>query len=215
MKALFYKQMKLVAHPMTYAFLLCGGMVLIPSYPYTVSFFYVTMGIFFMFQNAREQRDADFSALLPVRKRDTVTASVLFVVCLQTASIAITAPFCLLSASLAATRPNPDGSIGNLAGMDANAALLGMGFLLYAVFNTVFLPAFYRNGYRVGKAFLKASIAVFLLVGADVLLPHLFPWLDGQDPKQLWLTGAGAGIYFIATFLAYRRSVRLYEQVDL
>ena len=36
MKALFYKQFRLVCHPMTLIFPLFGVMLLIPSYPYTL-----------------------------------------------------------------------------------------------------------------------------------------------------------------------------------
>ena len=62
MKALLFKQLKLTAHPMTFLFPLLSFMLLIPNYPYTVAFFYTTLGIFFMYQNAREQRDADYCA---------------------------------------------------------------------------------------------------------------------------------------------------------
>ena len=47
MTALLYKQFRLVCHPMTPIFCLFGVMVLIPNYPYTVIFFYVTLGLFF------------------------------------------------------------------------------------------------------------------------------------------------------------------------
>ena len=57
MQALLYKQFRLVCHPMTLVFCLFGAMLLIPNYPYTVAFFYVTLGIFFTFMNLREQRD--------------------------------------------------------------------------------------------------------------------------------------------------------------
>ena len=56
MKALLYKQLRLVCHPMTPVFCLFGIMVIIPNYPYTVIFFYVTLGLFFTFLNMREQR---------------------------------------------------------------------------------------------------------------------------------------------------------------
>lgn len=38
MKALLYKQLRLVCHPMTPVFCLFGIMVIIPNYPYTVIF---------------------------------------------------------------------------------------------------------------------------------------------------------------------------------
>ena len=55
MKTLLYKQLRLVCHPMTPVFCLSGAMLLIPNYPYSVIFFYVTLGLFFTFLNMREQ----------------------------------------------------------------------------------------------------------------------------------------------------------------
>lgn len=77
MKALLYKQLRLVCHPMTPVFCLFGIMVIIPNYPYTVIFFYVTLGLFFSFLNMREQKDLYYTALLPVPKRDAVKAGCL------------------------------------------------------------------------------------------------------------------------------------------
>lgn len=66
MKTLFYKQLRLVCHPMTPVFCLFGILVMIPNYPYTVIFFYVALGLFFSFLNMREQKDLYYTALLPV-----------------------------------------------------------------------------------------------------------------------------------------------------
>lgn len=214
MKALLYKQLKLTCHPMTLVFLLSGVFLLIPSYPYTVAFFYVTLGIFFMFMNAREQRDGDYCALLPVRKRDGVKASCVFSVLIQLLSLVAAVPFAVLSA-----RINPKGT--NLAGLDANVALFAMALLVFAAFNLVFWPSFYRTGYKVGISFVKASIVTALLAICDIALPH-FPglgWLDGMDTasclRQLPLLIAAAVLYAVVTVLAYRRAARNYEKVDL
>ena len=173
MKALLYKQFRLVCHPMTLVFVLFGAMLLIPSYPYTVAFFYVMLGLFFSFMQGREQRDADFSALLPIRKRDNVKAAVLFCVIIELASLAVAVPCAVLSA-----RINPLG--GNQVGLDANAALFAAAFLLYAMFNAFFLPCFYRSGYKVGTAFLKAMIpttVAIVLCEASAHVPGL-AWLN-------------------------------------
>ena len=214
MKALLYKQFRLVCHPMTLVFVLFGAMLLIPSYPYTVAFFYTMLGLFFSFMQGREQRDADFSALLPIRKRDNVKAAVLFCVIIELASLAVAAPCAVLSA-----RINPLG--GNQVGLDANAALFAAAFLLYAVFNAVFLPCFYRSGYKVGTAFLKAMIpttVAIVLCEASVHVPGL-AWLNDTSAagnlRQLPLLAAGAVLYAGLTLWAYHRSAVLYEKVDL
>lgn len=214
MKALLYKEFRLVCHPMTPIFCLFGVMVLIPNYPYTVIFFYVMLGLFFTFLNIREQKDIYYSALLPVPKRDTVKAGCAFVVIIQVLSLVVLIPCSLLAAHL---QPGKD----NLVGLDPNAALLTAGFLLYAVFNAVFLPSFYSNGYKVGVAFVKAIIPTTLLMLVCEALPH-FPgltWLDDLDAA----TQVRLLPYFLAAALAYaggmvltfRSAAARYEKVDL
>lgn len=211
MKALFYKQLKLVCHPMTLLFTLFGVMFLIPNYPYSVAFFYVTLGLFFMMQNGREQRDTDFSALLPLRKRDTVKMTVLFSVLVELFSMLVAVPFAMLSA-----RINPFG--GNAAGVDANMAAFGIAFLLFAVFNYIFYVNFYRTGYKVGTAFIFAGIGMLFVVLCDVILPHVpgLSWLDGGEVrKQLPFLLVCAAIYGVSAVLTYQVSAKRYEKVDL
>lgn len=214
MKALLYKQFRLVCHPMTLIFCLFGIMVLIPNYPYTVIFFYVMLGLFFTFLNIREQKDIYYSALLPVPKRDTVKAGCAFVVIIEVLSLVVLIPCSLLAVHL---QPGKD----NLVGLDPNLALLAAGFLLYAVFNGVFLPSFYANGYKVGMAFINAVIPTTLAMGALEALPH-FPaltWLDDLDAatqvRLLPALIASVLIYAGGMALTFRASARRYEKVDL
>lgn len=214
MKTLLYKQLRLACHPMTPVFCLSGIMLLIPNYPYSMAFFYVTLGLFFTFLNMREQKDIYYSALLPLRKRDTVRAAVAFTVLVELLSLVITALFCLLSAKL---QPGKD----NAVGMDANLMLLGAGFVLYGVFNLVFFICLYRSGYKVGAAYLKANLALWPMMLLAEALPH-FPslvWLNRVDVRanlrQIPILLFGIAVFAVLTMLAYRRSARLYERVDL
>lgn len=214
MKTLLYKQLRLACHPMTPVFCLSGIMLLIPNYPYSVAFFYVTLGLFFTFLNMREQKDIYYSALLPLRKRDTVRAAVAFTVLVELLSVVITALFCLLSAKL---QPGKD----NAVGMDANLMLLGAGFVLYGVFNLVFFVCLYRSGYKVGAAYLKANLALWPMMLLAEALPH-FPslmWLNRVDTqanlRQIPILLFGMAVFAVLTILAYRRSAGLYERVDL
>ena len=214
MKALLYKQFRLVCHPMTLIFCLFGIMVLIPNYPYTVIFFYVMLGLFFTFLNIREQKDIYYSALLPVPKRDTVKAGCAFVVIIEVLSLVVLIPCSLLAVHL---QPGKD----NLVGLDPNLALLAAGFLLYAVFNGVFLPSFYANGYKVGMAFIKAVIPTTLVMMVLEALPHIpaLTWLDDLDAatqvRLLPALIASVLIYAGGMALTFRASARRYEKVDL
>jgi hypothetical protein len=211
MTNLLYKQVKLVSHPMTFVFILFGAMTIIPSYPYTIGFFYVMLGLFFTFMNGREQKDNYYSALLPIRKRDTVKANFLFVVVVELLSIAFAVPCILLSAKI-----NPNGA--NPVGVDANVTLLGCAFILYAIFNAIFLPAFYKSAYKVGTAFLKAIIPTSIVMIAMEVSVHIpaLAWLDGYDVRCQWpVLAVGAVLYAATTPLVFQTAAKAYDKVDL
>ena len=214
MKALLYKQFRLVCHPMTLIFSFFGVMLLIPSYPYTLVFFYVMLGLFFSFLNGREQKDIYYSALLSIRKRDTVRASVVFMLLVELTALVLAVPFALLS-----VRINPLG--GNAVGLEPNAALFSAALLLFALFNGIFLPAFYKTAYRVGISFLKAIVPVsvaMILLEALVHFPGMVFLEDCTAAGQLRLlplVACAAVIYGATLFLAYRKAAQNYEKVDL
>ena len=99
--------------------------------------------------------------------------------------------------------------------------LFAAGFLLYAVFNAVFLPSFYANGYKVGVAFVKAIIPTTLAMIVFEALPHVpgLMWLDDMDAatqvRLLPYFVAAVLLYGIGTVLTFRRAAAQYEKVDL
>ena len=151
MKNLLYKEFRLAIHPSVYVFFALAALLLVPSYPYYVSFFYLTLGIFLTFKTNRAENDIFYSALLPVRKGDVVRARVLTVALLELANILIAIPFAVISAKI-----NPAG--GNNAGIEPNVAFFGLSFLMYGGFNLIFFPVFYKTGRSEGKAFLWGGV---------------------------------------------------------
>ena len=111
---LLKKEWKLVMMPVPLLFLLLSALVLVPNYPYYVTFFYTTLGIFLMMQFARENRDLYYMALLPVTKREMVRARFLLVLSVEALQVLVCVPFMLLRASY--------GSVKNAVGIEANAA---------------------------------------------------------------------------------------------
>lgn len=215
MKNLIQKEWRLVVTPVPLLFLLLSGLVLIPSYPYLVTFFYTTLGIFLMMQAARENNDAAFCMLLPLAKRSLVTARFSTVVTLELLQILVCVPFALLRASY--------GHIGNEVGLEANTALFGIALMQLALFNLTFLPMHYKNGYDLGKPFLLSSIFQFLFILVAEACTHFVPYLSttcqsygARDQlSQLPLLLAGAVVYAGGTWLAHRICVKRYEKVDL
>lgn len=215
MKHLLRKELLLTMHPTAPIFLALSAMVLIPSYPYEVIFFYTTLAIFFTCMNGRENNDVVYTLTLPVAKKDIVKARFAFAILLQLAQMLLLIPFAQLRGKM------PMG--GNAAGLDANIVLFGLGFLLYGVFNLVYFPRYYREVYKVGTSFLWGSLATFIVITAAQVAVHAVPFvrdaLDTPDPQHLAAKcialAVGLLLFVLLTAFAYKKSVQNFVALDL
>ncbi len=215
MKALQYKEWRLGMSPVPLLFLLLSGLILIPNYPYYVTFFYNGLGIFMLMQSLRENRDTAYMMLLPVTKAQMVRARFRTAVQLELMQVLACVPFMLLRARY--------GHLNNAVGIEANAAFLGLGLVQMGLFNLVFFPMHYRNGYDIGKPFVIASIAEFFYIVAAEICDHVIPYMKtvcesyalSEQLRQLPVLLGGAAIYAGLTALALRSSIRRFERVDL
>lgn len=215
MSRLLKKEFLLSMHPITPLMLLLSTMVLIPNYPYTVMFFYMTLSVFFTCMMGRENHDVIYTMTLPVAKSSIVKARITFVVILELFQMLLIIPFSILRQSL-----NP---MGNEAGIDANIVLLAEGFLLFGIFNLIFFGSYYKNVDKVGISFVKATVVFFILVAADVICTHAVPFvrdcLDTPDSQylgyKLVTLAAGMAVYIILTILVCRISIKNFEKQDL
>ena len=217
MKTLLYKEFKLAMHPTTYLFLAIGAMLMIPSYPYYVAFIYTCLGVFFIFLAARENKDIFFTASLPVRKSDVVKSRVLTIAIIELLQLAIGIPFAIIGVRI---NPNP---AGNMAGIEANMAFFGLVLIMYALFNAIYIPLFYKTAVKVGMPLVFASIAVTIYVVAVELAVQMIPFLkthlDTSDPAMAGyhfpILVAGMVIFALALWLSYRKAAANFESVDL
>ena len=179
MMTLLYKELRLAAHPASLVFACLGCLVLVPAYPYSVIFLFGCLAPYITFLHARETNDAWYTAVLPVTKRESVLGKCLLVLVFQVFQLVFSVPFALLRHALHIAN--------NPVGLDATAAWYGMGFFVYGVFDLVFLTAFYKNGYKVGQAFLLAAIPMALLMTATEAAAHLpaLAWMDSCQPEHL------------------------------
>ena len=213
MTTLLRKEIRLVAHPTSIVFAFLGCLVLVPSYPYSVIFMFGCLAPYITFLSARETNDAWYTAVLPVTKRESVLGKCLLVVFFQLFQLLFSVPFALLRNFL--------NIANNPVGLDATVAWYGFGFIVYAVFDFIFLTTFYKSGYKVEKSFVFAAIFMVLLmvsVEATAHIPALV-WMDSCQPEnllmQLPILVVGIICYGVLIPLAYRISARHYENVDL
>ena len=230
MKALLSKEFKLCVHPALFIYLALILMLLIPNYPYLVSCFFVCNGIFFCFQNACENGDAMYTAMLPVSKAQAVKARIWFVVIIQAIDLVLMAGMCAFAI---VAMPETNGG-----GTDHGLSLLAFVLVLFAIFNSIYLPSFYKTGYKAGAAFLKSAIGVWIWIilsdgmmiasnavmesGVDVAFFRFLHENVDCMPKtaEAWtvqgiLFGAGLLIYVVCTLLAAKISIKRYEKVSV
>lgn len=191
---LLKKELRLCLHPTSFFLPLLVALILVPNYPYTVSFFYLTLAIFFICLSGRENHDIPFSLCLPVAKKDLVSARFLLVLLLEAGELLLALLFVWLHNRLS---PQP-----NAAGMDANLALLGEGMVCFGLFHLVFFPRYYRDVNKVGLSFALAAAAIFALILAEIVLCYALPLyrdvLDTPDPEHL-----GEKLVFCALCLCF------------
>lgn len=216
MRNILRKELTLSASPATYFFLVFGLMFFLPGYPVLCSVFFVTLGIFKSFQNAREANDFVFSALLPVAKRDVVKGKYLFTCLMEMTGFAVMTVATLLRMTVlkdvAVYREN--------ALMNANLSALGAGLFLFGLFNLIFLSGFFRTAYSFGSfiGYIAAAFSAIIVFEAV----HFVPGLGAVNAfglehlgLQLCLFLAGVLNYLVFTLVSYRHACRCFERIDL
>ncbi len=217
MRNVLYKEFKLSASLLTYFFIAFSLMFFIPGYPILCGVFFVTLGIFKSFQNMVETNDLVFSFLLPVGKKDIIKGKFLFVCIIESISLFIMGLICLIRNTFLV-----DSTVyrQNFL-MNANAFALGVAFVMFSLFNLLFVAGFFKTSYQRTKPFLVYLITVFMVLGIAEALHH-FPGLAffnafGSEylPIQLMTLSIGIIIYLLISYLAYRLSCDRFAKIDM
>ena len=217
MRNIMRKEMKLSASPLSYLFILFGLMFFLPGYPVLCGAFFVTLGIFQGFQYAREANDIVFSSLLPISKKDVVKGKFLFVCFIEACSLILM----LFSSFIRMTFLSQATAYRANALMNANLFAVGGAFLIFGLFNVIFLGGFFKTAYKIGRPFITHIIVSFLVIGVLETLHHV-PGLEAVNAfgfdsfgLQLVMLLAGLAAFLIMTTLSYKTACRNFEMIDL
>lgn len=217
MNALLRKEMRLSASILSYLFIAFAFMTLLPGYPILCGVFFITLGLFQSFQNAREANDIVYSALLPVAKRDVVKGKYLFSILIELIGVLIMAILTVLRMTVLADSPVYRQNVL----MNANPFYLGTALLIFGMFNAIFVGGFFKTAYKFSKPFVTYIIAVFLMIMAAEALHH-FPGLEALNAfgfdhigLQLALLFCCILLYAALTFLSYQKACADFEKIDL
>ncbi len=216
MKNLFYKEMKLSANPLTYWFIIFSAMTMIPRYPILVGSFFICLGIFHTYQQIREYDDVTYTVMLPVKKRDIVTAKYLFVLFIElTAFILCTLLTIIRMKILGTAVPYATNQL-----MNANMAYLGYTMIVFAVFNSIFLAGFFKTTYKIGKPFFIFCVVSFIIIIMGEILHHIPDLESLNNPSnlsmpQVVIFAIGVVVFMLYTWLSYQKAVKDFESIDL
>ena len=216
MKKLLYKEMKLSANPLSYWFIAFSAMTMIPRYPILVGSFFICLGIFYTYQQIREYDDITYTVMLPVKKKDVVTAKYLFVLFIEFIAFILCALITIIRMS----------SLGNAAPyvtnplMNANAAYLGHVMIVFAVFNSIFLAGFFKTTYKIGKPFFIFCVVSFIIIIMGEILHHIPDLESLNNPSnlsmpQIVIFAIGIVVFMLCTWLSYQKAVKDFESIDL
>ncbi len=217
MKTLLKKEMRLSASILSYLFLGFALMALLPGYPILCGVFFITLGLFQSFQNAREANDIVFSALLPIAKRDVVKGKFLFCVFIELAGFFGMAVLTLLRMTVLSGSP----VYRENALMNANPFFLGAALLIFGMFNLIFVAGFFRTAYKFARPFVSYVVVCFVLIGLAEALHHV-PGLEALNAfgfdhpvLQMTLLLGGALAYGLLSRLGYRLACARFDRIDL
>lgn len=209
--------MKLSASPLSYIFILFGLMFFLPGYPVLCGVFFTGLGLFQGFQYAREANDIEFSALLPVSKKDIVKGKFMFVCFIEACSLALMLITALIRMTVLADSP----VYRSNAMMNANLFAFGCALFIFGLFNVIFLGGFFKTAYNLGRPFITFIIVAFLAIAVFEALHHI-PGLEAVNAfgfehigLQLVLMLAGLAAFAVMTLLAYKKACANFEKIDL
>jgi len=220
MKKLLIKELKLATSPLTFIFLAFTIMTFIPSYPILFGAFFVCLGIFQSFHQARVTNDILFTALLPIKKQDVVKAKYIEVCFFQIAAFILFAIFTVIR--MTAWK---DAIIyrENFL-MNANLVFLGFVLLIFLLFNVIFVRSFMKTAYNINKPYILFVIATIILVGIGEALHFILPFSflndnlgesGASDLGQIIFLLVCAVLYIGGTLLTVRSSQKQFAYLDL
>lgn len=217
MRNILLKEFKLSASPLAFLFILSGLMFLLPGYPILCGVFFSTLGIFKSFEYAREANDTLFTALLPVAKHDVVKGRFCFVCIIEICTALLMLVSVLIRmivlADAAIYRDN--------ALMNANFFAVGAAFVLWGLFNLIFVGGFFKTGYKVGRPFVIYTIVAFLGIGVFEALHHMpgLKMLNAFGTENIGSQTAsliiGIVLWVLTTVFSQKRSCAHFETIDL
>ncbi|MDR2930204.1 MAG: ABC-2 transporter permease [Propionibacteriaceae bacterium] len=214
-RPLICKEFDLAIPRANYCWLAAVVLLLIPNWPFVVVFSYLFFGfMLIVVQTDKVNHDLMFCASLPIPKSGAVTARAMTLILVEAAMVVLAIPFAIARFWLY--------DHDNVAGMNVNLTFFGLIFVMFAVFNVIYLPGAYKRAYRMLWPLLGGTLIAMGVGGTLTVAVSVVPALTVLNDRgldhiglQLIVLVAGVAIWGGMTWLAWRKAVSNYESVDL
>lgn len=216
MRNLLYKEFKLSIHKFFLILpIFISALLLIPQWVFLLVFMYFFwISVPNIYSTYNSQNDRMFCMLMPIKKEDYVKTKIISLALLELLHILTAAIFAIIH-NLLYTNSNFT--------LDLNFAFFGVGFIIYAIFNLIFYPIYFKTGYYFGKATIFANIGVILFAliveMMIIFIPSVRNLMEGISNSQVFwqyvIFFLGILIFIGFNYTAYEISKRKFERIDL
>jgi len=212
MKNLIYKELTLSINKFFFFLpFVLAALMFIPNWIFMLVFMYFFwVSVPQIFSSYLANADYQFTSSLPVRRIDIVRSKSYALIILEGLHI--------ISAVIFGLIHNVIYGSWNFF-FDINLTFFGVGMLMYAVFNLIFLPMYFKTAHFFGKATLYGTIATLIYgfifefgVAKYAFMREIF---EGNATTQLIIFGITLGLTVILNFIAIKQSEKRFMRVDL
>lgn len=210
MANLLYKELKLSIHWFFYVLpFMLACLMFIPQWIYSLVFMYFFwMSISQICAGYIAKEDNSFNAMLPVTKREIAKSKI--------AAILIVEGIHLVSGIILGLVHNAIYGNWNLF-MDINLAFFGVIFLMYAIFNIVFMPMYFKTAYFFGKPVIYGVVVTLIYAFAFEYGAIRFEFMrnifEGELGTQFIVAGISLVLVGLLSYITIKKSISNYESI--
>jgi hypothetical protein len=210
MSNLLYKELRLSVHWFFFLLpILLACLMFIPGWIYSfvfMYFFWISISQICAGYTARQ--DNSFNAMLPVTKKSIVQAKISAILIIQGIHIVTALIFGMIHNRL----------YGQANWFfDINVAFFGMMILLYAIFNILFFPQYFKTAYFFGKPVILGVVVT--LIYSFILEFGVFKYefmrniFEGDISTQWIIVAIALVLSALLMFITVKKSIHNYESI--
>jgi len=212
MKNLLYKELNLSINKFYYILpLLLSLLFFIPQWIYSFVFMYFFwISVSQIFVGFTAQRDYSFNSMLPVTKKDIVTSKSIAYFLIELLHLLFGIIFGVIH--------NLIYGVPNFL-MDINPAFFGIMFMMFGLFNIIFLPIYFKTAYKFGKATIYGVVITLLFAAffelGSLKLPFVRNIVESSNTLvQIGILMIGIVTFIVLSVISVRQSITNYENIQ-